>query len=1228
MRATPAQQGMWAAAQLGAGTAYHLPVALWFDGDLDVPALLAACAAVVARHPVLSTLVDSAGEIVEGASPSIMVADGATPALVEQEVTRPFDLVNGPLARFTLAPAGPGRYLLLFVAHRLVFDGLSKDVLVRDLAHHYTDVGASWEPLPFEPRTGTPLMVPAIDFSLPGQRPTGRFGEGDQIAGDDAVLTAAAAVAGAAGVTTFEALLAGVHALLFRYGAETPAVLVEVTTRGPEARDRIGPYVNELPVVTWPRETLTFHDFAREVRAQVRGLDRTARPTRALATPVSLSYRRSGPAPKFPGLKVTVEPAVFAGGVRGPLHLQVVDGLETWLRYDPEALDPATVVRFWDALGALLAHAAAEPGTALGDLDVIPAADREKLLVTWNDTDVTHPPRTLPELFAAQVRATPHAVAVRCGDRTLTYAELDMATGRLAGRLRRLGVGPGDLVAVDIPRSDDLLIALLAVQRAGAAYLPLDPDHPAERLDLIVADAQPKMVLTEARTEEHEGYLRLISPEDLACVIYTSADGVEITHGNLANLLLSMRDLLSSGPGDGWLALASPASGLSALELYLPLITGGRVVIAPSGAVRRPAALAALAAAEEVTFVQATPSVWRSLLAGGITGTTALIDGEGLPAELRQRFSTVVNVYGHTETTVWSTFSLDGSIGRPIANTRVRLLDEDLRLVPIGAPGELCVGGAGVAAGYRWRAELTAERFVADPFGAPGERLYRTGDLARHHEDGTIELLGRARDRIEPDEPPLTPAQRRLWSLHRSDPADASSHLHLSLRLRGPLDRDRLRGALDAVVARHDSLRTSFHDGPVARVRPPAPVLIEHSRDVDLVGERIDAPFDLTEPPFRVTLVELGADDHVLCLVLHRIVADEWSLGILLDDLFALYQGEEPPDLALQCGDVASGLPEPSAGFWRAQLAGAPRPELPADLPGGGTPVGALHRFHVPEEVVRRLERLDGPLSTVLAAAYQVFLARLSGQRDIVVGTPWAGRDHAGSEPVIGCLTGTLILRGDLTGDPVFADLVTAAKTAVRAARTHGTVPLEEVGGDLLRTMVALHGRSGGGEPPERVGDLRVEPFDAGCHRARFGFALEAWRREDGLLAAFGYDATLLRVETVEELSREFTVLLEGIADDPGQPISRLPVITNVDGDGMTEELRVRLAGMIATASGGAISQADVLAGEYTLSALGLTSLARISLIDTIEDVFDLEIDLGGDLSSFEDVDTLVAALK
>ncbi len=425
-------------------------------------------------------------------------------------------------------------------------------------------------------------------------------------------------------------------------------------------------------------------------------------------------------------------------GVRRPLHLHFVhsrDGLRMTLRVNPKALDADTAQRFADGMRAVARSAAADPDTPLAELDVMPAADRQRMLAEWNDTAAAYPAgATLPAMFAGQAAATPDAIAVTFGCRSLTYARLDAAATRLARRLLDAGVRRGDLVAVHLRRSDALLVTLLAVYRAGAAYLPLDPDHPAERLAMITADARPRLLVTEsfsfgakagiadvllvdeadaADAVDEAGEAREASaeggdpghgsgvlpplplPGEVAYVIYTSGStgqpkGVEVEHRSLANLLLAMRDKLGAGPADAWLALTSPAFDISALELYLPLVTGGRVVIAPPGAQRRPEALADLVARECVTHVQATPSVWRLLLPGGISGITALAGGEALPPDLadqlRKRFDQVINVYGPTETTIWSTCTVLGNtvlgetvtIGRPIANTAVYLLDETM----------------------------------------------------------------------------------------------------------------------------------------------------------------------------------------------------------------------------------------------------------------------------------------------------------------------------------------------------------------------------------------------------------------------------------------------------------------------------------------------------------------------------------------------------------------------
>ena len=817
-----AQRAIWTGEQAGAGPAYRMPLALWLDGDLDVPALLSACGDVIARHPILATTARETGDglrLSAAAEPPVTVAEVPDPsALISAEAGRGFDLEKGPLARFTLASAGSRRHLLLFVAHHLVFDGMSKDILLRDLARCYearTGDGQrpTMTPLPFaegadaEHQRMTAALPAAREFwaerlpgsaevRLPGQRPAAPHGPGEQIgAGIDHELGRYAAEVGrAAGATTFEVLLAATHALLFRYGNENVAVAIDVTTRRAQARDHIGPFVSELPVLSSPVPGQAFHEFVRAIRGELRELYRfrevpltevLGRSQRGPSAPVSISYRRRDPAPAFSGLDLAVDWMMFGGGVRNALHFQFVDGpdgLATALRFSPAAIDRDTAVQFGDGLRELLHSAADDPGIQLADLEIMSAAQRRRVLAKWNDTTADYPAQaTLPDLFARQARDRPDAIAVTSGGSSLSYAELDAAASRLARRLRGAGVARGDLVAVHLRRSSTLLACLLGVHKAGAAYLPLDPDHPAERIAMIAADARPRLLMTEATAPDGVRVPVLLAdeepadeeladeepsddmprPGDTAYVIYTSGStgrpkGVEVEHRNLANLLFAMRDRLGAGPRDTWLALTSPAFDISALELYLPLITGGRVVVASHGAVRRPEALARLVAQERVTHVQATPSVWRLLLPGGITGVTALAGGEALPAglarELRERCARVINVYGPTETTIWSTCGEPGetvTIGRPLANTQVYLLDKRMRPVPVGVAGELCIGGAGVARGYRDRPALTAERFVPDPFGPPGARLYRTGDQARYRADGEIEFLGRGDGQVK-----------------------------------------------------------------------------------------------------------------------------------------------------------------------------------------------------------------------------------------------------------------------------------------------------------------------------------------------------------------------------------------------------------------------------------------------------------------------------------------------
>ncbi|MEV0187424.1 amino acid adenylation domain-containing protein [Kitasatospora purpeofusca] len=393
------------------------------------------------------------------------------------------------------------------------------------------------------------------------------------------------------------------------------------------------------------------------------------------------------------------------------------------------------------------------------------------------------------ELFAARTAARPQAVAVVTGDVQLSYQDVHDRARLVAARLRAAGVRPGDIVGVCLDRGPDLLPALYGIWRAGAAYLPLDPALPADRIGYMLTDANAPLLVTRsahlARTEGFTGTRLLLDveeaaeatpdtdepagathPDQLAYVLYTSGStgrpkGVMISHGALHNLLSSVHESIAPARRATWLASTSVSFDISGLELHLPLTTGGRVVLASDAEAKDAAALVKLVDAHRVTHVQATPSGWRLLLAAGFDNyaVTALAGGEPvtvqLAADLQDKVQRLVNVYGPTETTIWSTYweipenAAAVSIGRPLANTGTYVLTEDLRRVPEGVTGQLHIDGHGLAHGYLGRPGLTADKFVPNPYGPPGSRLYRTGDLARVLPDGTLECLGRIDSQVK-----------------------------------------------------------------------------------------------------------------------------------------------------------------------------------------------------------------------------------------------------------------------------------------------------------------------------------------------------------------------------------------------------------------------------------------------------------------------------------------------
>ncbi|MBP7148250.1 MAG: amino acid adenylation domain-containing protein [Acidobacteria bacterium] len=488
------------------------------------------------------------------------------------------------------------------------------------------------------------------------------------------------------------------------------------------------------------------------------------------------------------------------------------DGLAATWQYDCDLFDDATIARIAGHYGTLLAGIAAAPDQRLSDLPLLSAAERSQVLVDWNRTAAPGPAGAcLHDLVAAQALRIPDAPAVECGAARLSFRELGARATQLARRLRRLGAGPETLVGIALERSADAIVALLGAWKAGAACLPLDPRHPPARLAAILADARAPLLLTRLRlgttgvvqvdpadgdtaresTDDLDGGAK---PESLAYVIYTSGStgrpkGVMITHANLCAYVGALRSALEITAADRYLHTASFGFSSAMRQLAVPLAAGATVVVATADEVRDPVALLRLARERRVSVLDVVPSHWRSLLdalqALEPAARAALLDNdlrlvlsasEPLPwdvprawARLAGRRARLVNMFGHTETTGIVTLypipepaAGDRSpvvpLGRPIANTRVYVLDDALRQVPIGAAGEVHVGGAGVGRGYLHRPDLTAERFIPDPFVA-GSRLYRTGDLARFRGDGTLEFLGRADDQVKVRGSRIEPAE-------------------------------------------------------------------------------------------------------------------------------------------------------------------------------------------------------------------------------------------------------------------------------------------------------------------------------------------------------------------------------------------------------------------------------------------------------------------------------------
>ena len=838
-----AQLGIWFAQQINPSSSYNIGGYIEIHGSIDPLLFERALRQVVTETEALRVQISERvegpcqviGGLPEWAMPLIDVTAEADPRAVAEswmkaDMARPIEPTRGPLFGYALFKAAADRFYWYHRYHHIIMDGFSRWLVARRVADIYTQLSIGRGT--YDSSFGSLAALIEEDASYRASEQFARDRQywldyladppepvslgGQPSAKSNIFLRRTAnlqqsevdrlrAVADCAGTRLPQVISAATAIFLHRLtGVEDLIFGLAVAARNSVTRSIPGMASNIIPLRVAVHPRMTLSEVIDQTASQMRqGLQHQRYQIadqredvsgiidgRALCR-LNLNIKRF----KYDFLFANHHVVAYDLSTVPVQDLSIVfcdysDGspLPIEFRGNPEFHDAADLADHQQRFLRLLTEID-DPDRAIGSLDILTADERHTILHEWNDTAHAIPSGTLPELFAAQVDKTPDAIAVVFEEQSLSYAQLDAHSNRLAHHLRELGVGPETVVGLCVERSLEMVVGLIGILKAGGTYLPLDPSYPPERLAFMLADAQARVLLTQAALVERlpaqaATIVRLdvdapaiaqqptiapsiaLHPQNSAYIIYTSGStgtpkGVVVDHASLANKILTLGENFGAGPGFRMALLSSPAFDPSIDQATLPLVHGSTIVVISDAIRESPLHFWDQVARNEVNLLNCTPSFFASVIRHAPENLSLdhlALGGEVIPIELLQETSRgldvarITNLYGPTETTINAiSFAVADDqigpripIGRPLSNYRVYVLDGGLQPVPAGVAGELYIAGAGLARGYLGRVGLTAERFVADPFGPAGSRMYRTGDLARWRSDGVLDFLGRA----------------------------------------------------------------------------------------------------------------------------------------------------------------------------------------------------------------------------------------------------------------------------------------------------------------------------------------------------------------------------------------------------------------------------------------------------------------------------------------------------